>query len=84
MSAALVLCVEDDPDTRHLLNRASGADTPIVFFSGHASRSDVEAGMHAGANAYIVKPDTREVVPTVRRLLARAPAADSRPLQSSN
>ena len=64
--------------------RASDADTPIVFFSGHAYVSDIEAGMHAGANAYIVKPNISEIIPTVKRLLAQARAADSQPLQSSN
>ena len=133
MSAATVLCVEDDADTRHLLQsllelsgieaavapeavaalrlieaerfslyildggfspdsglslcegiRASDADTPIVFFSGHASKSDIEAGMRAGANAYLVKHDISDVVPAVKRLLAQARAANSQPLQSSN
>jgi DNA-binding response OmpR family regulator len=46
--------------------------TPIIIFSGHGSARDLEAGMAAGANVYIVKPDTREIVPTVRRLLAQA------------
>jgi DNA-binding response OmpR family regulator len=46
--------------------------TPIIIFSGHGYAKDLEAGMAAGANVYIVKPDTREIVPTVRRLLAQA------------
>ena len=49
--------------------RAADAQTPIVIFSGHASASDIEAGMLAGANAYLVKPDTSKLVPTIRRLL---------------
>jgi DNA-binding response OmpR family regulator len=52
--------------------RASDARTPIVIFSGHASASDIEAGLLAGANAYIVKPDSSELVPTIRRLLEAA------------
>ena len=52
--------------------RASDARTPIVIFSGRASASDFEAGMLAGANAYIVKPDIGKTVPTVRRLLEEA------------
>ena len=52
--------------------RATDARTPIVIFSGHASASDIEAGMLAGANAYLVKPDSSELVPTIRRLLAAA------------
>ena len=54
--------------------RASDARTPIVIFSGHASASDIEAGMLAGANAYLVKPDSSELIPTMRRLLLEAAA----------
>ena len=52
--------------------RASDAQTPIVIFSGHAFASDIEVGMRAGANAYLVKPDSSELVPTIRRLLEAA------------
>ncbi len=52
--------------------RASDARTPIIIFSGHASASDIEAGMLAGANAYLVKPDSSELIPTIRRLLEAA------------
>ena len=52
--------------------RASDARTPILIFSGHAFASDIEAGMLAGANAYLVKPDSSELIPTIRRLLETA------------
>ena len=52
--------------------RASDARAPIIIFSGNALASDIEAGMHAGANAYLVKPDTSELVPTIKRLLEAA------------
>ena len=52
--------------------RASDAHTPIVIFSGHALASDIDAGMLAGANAYLVKPDSSQLVPTIRRLLEAA------------
>ena len=52
--------------------RASDAHTPIVIFSGQAAASDIEAGMLAGANAYIVKPDTSKLIPTIMRLLQAA------------
>ena len=52
--------------------RALDKRTPIVIFSGQASASDIEAGMLAGANAYIVKPDISKLIPTIRRLLAAA------------
>ena len=51
--------------------------TPIIIFSGHAYASDREAGMLAGANVYLVKPDTSEIVPAIKRLLERARAANS-------
>ena len=49
--------------------RAADANTPIVIFSGHATEGDIKAGMRAGANAYVVKPDLTELVSTVKRLL---------------
>jgi DNA-binding response OmpR family regulator len=52
--------------------RASDARTPIVIFSGHGLASDIEAGILAGANAYLVKPDSSQLVPTIRRLLEAA------------
>jgi two-component system phosphate regulon response regulator PhoB len=52
--------------------RASDARTPIVIFSGHGYASDIEAGLLAGANAYLVKPDSSELIPTIRRLLEAA------------
>jgi DNA-binding response OmpR family regulator len=54
--------------------RASDARTPIVIFSGHAFAADIEAGMRAGANAYLVKPDSSELISTMRRLLLEAAA----------
>ena len=49
--------------------RAVDTHTPIVIFSGHGFESHREAGMLAGANAYLVKPDVTELIPTVKRLL---------------
>ena len=51
--------------------------TPVIIFSGHAYPSDRDAGMLAGANVYIVKPDISAIVPAVKRLLAEAYAADA-------
>jgi len=50
-------------------SRRKDKTTPVVFFTGKAYESDREAGMLAGADAYVVKPDAGELVPTVRRLL---------------
>lgn len=46
--------------------------TPILILSGHGFEADIEAGMRAGCDAYIVKPAIDEIVPTVKRLLAQA------------
>ncbi|MFL6284436.1 MAG: response regulator [Pyrinomonadaceae bacterium] len=56
--------------------RAVDTHTPIVIFSGHGFESHREAGMLAGANAYLVKPDVSELIPTVKRLLEGPRAAD--------
>lgn len=55
--------------------RATDPHTPIVIFSGRASASDIEAGLLAGASAYLVKPDSSELIPTMKRLLLEAAAA---------
>ena len=46
--------------------------TPIIIYSGLAHQSDISAGLSAGANAYLVKPEVHELVPTVKRLLEQA------------
>ncbi len=55
--------------------RRRDKQTPIIVFSAHASSISREEAMLAGANVYIVKPETREIVPTVKRLLEGARAA---------
>ena len=57
--------------------RQRDPNTPVIIFSGHAYPSDREAGMLAGANVYIVKPEISAIVPAVKRLLAQAYAADA-------
>ena len=49
--------------------RSADEATPIVIFSGHCRESDRKAGMAAGADAYLFKPDVSQLVPTVKRLL---------------
>lgn len=51
--------------------------TPVVFFTGKAYATDREAGMLAGANAYLVKPDMSEIIPTVKRLLRETHISDA-------
>ncbi len=55
--------------------RVIDRDTPIVIFSGRAYQADIDAGMLAGANAYLIKPDSSELVATVKRLLEGARGA---------
>lgn len=55
--------------------RRHDKETPIVIFSGNSRAEDREAGLRAGANVYIIKPDTAQLVPTVRRLLEGAEVA---------
>lgn len=49
--------------------RKLDAETPILIYTGAARESDRTAGMLAGANAYLVKPEVGEIVPTIKRLL---------------
>ena len=44
--------------------------TPVVFFTGKALEADREAGLLAGADAYVVKPDSSELIPTIKHLLS--------------
>jgi DNA-binding response OmpR family regulator len=52
--------------------RAQDRETPIIIFSGNVFPRDRDAGLRAGANAYLFKPETEKIVPTVRRLLETA------------
>lgn len=50
--------------------RAFDTQTPLVFLSASAYPEDIEAGMKAGAQAYISKPMKMDhLLETVRRLL---------------
>ena len=44
-------------------------DVPVIFYSAAAFDSDREAGLSAGACAYVTKPGTGELVEEVRRAL---------------
>lgn len=52
--------------------RKLDAETPILIYTGAAHESDRAAGILAGANAYLVKPEVDEIVPTIRRLLGNS------------
>lgn len=42
--------------------------TPIVFYSADAYKTDKLEGLAAGAKAYLVKPEINTVIPTILRL----------------
>lgn len=52
--------------------RWAGDQTPILIYTAAAFEADRAEGLRAGANAYLVKPNIEEIVPTVMRLLAEA------------
>jgi CheY-like chemotaxis protein len=45
---------------------------PIVFYSSNAYETDRQAGLAAGAQAYLVKPEVETLVPTILRLVSMA------------
>ena len=45
--------------------------TPIIIYSGMAYEADKAKGLLAGANAYLVKPEINELIPTVEQLLSK-------------
>ena len=50
--------------------RSFNSQIPIVFYSGVAQDSDIEAAIKAGAQAYLVKPSGLDVIEeTLARLL---------------
>jgi CheY-like chemotaxis protein len=52
--------------------REGGRETPVVMLSAKAMRSDMRAGLDAGADEYVTKPfDPAELIEVVDRLLGR-------------
>jgi two-component system alkaline phosphatase synthesis response regulator PhoP len=52
--------------------RADKVTLPVVMLSAKAMRSDMQAGLDAGANEYVTKPfDPAELIDVVDRLLGR-------------
>jgi two-component system OmpR family response regulator len=50
--------------------RAFDPHTPILFYSAAAYRSDADAALSAGANAYLVKPsDMEDLLSNIDRLI---------------
>jgi DNA-binding response OmpR family regulator len=74
-SGGLALCILD-----HWLTESNGielcqqirafdSDTPIMFYSGAGYEADIQKGLDAGAQAYLVKPDFERLRPTIDRLV---------------
>ncbi|MCU1288554.1 MAG: two-component response regulator [Acidobacteria bacterium] len=51
------------------LLRKCSPQIPIVFYSGDAYAADKAAGISAGADAYLVKPDSGDIAATIFCLL---------------
>lgn len=77
-SGGLALCILD-----HWLTETNGIElcqqirkfdshTPIMFYSGAAYKTDIQKGLAAGAQAYLVKPDFDHLKPTIDRLIDEA------------
>ena len=49
--------------------RAFDPHTPIIFYSGAGYKDDIQNGLDAGAQAYLVKPDIEQLKPTIDRLI---------------
>jgi DNA-binding response OmpR family regulator len=77
-SGGLALCIID-----HWLTEGNGIElcqqirafdphTPIMFYSAAGYDSDIQKGLEAGAQAYLVKPDLDHLKPTIDRLIEKA------------
>ena len=77
-SGGLALCILD-----HWLTESNGIElcqqirafdshTPIMFYSGAGYNTDIQMGLDAGAQAYLVKPDFDHLKPTIDLLIDRA------------
>jgi len=86
-SGGLALCILD-----HWLTESNGIElcqqirafdshTPIMFYSGAGYKADIQKGLDAGAQAYLIKPDFDHLKPTIDRLIDRTSSHDSSPGQ---
>ena len=57
--------------------RAFDSDIPIMFYSGAGYKADIQKGLDAGAQAYLVKPDFDHLKETIDRLVDQ-PAFNTR------
>lgn len=57
--------------------RRTETDAPIMFFTAEAHAYERGEAMHAGADAYLVKPnDLKKLTETAQRLLSTRPKSD--------
>jgi CheY-like chemotaxis protein len=55
---------------RHIRAHPSGADLPFVLMSGKTSQADVQRGLSAGVDDYVVKPfNADQLERTIARLM---------------
>ena len=77
-SGGLALCILDhwitEGDGVALCRQIRALDphTPIMFYSGAGYEADIQNGLAAGAQAYLVKPDFDHLKPTIDRLIDEA------------
>jgi len=45
--------------------------TPILFYSGAAQQSEIQKAIGAGANAYVIKPEIKQLLRKTTELLRR-------------
>jgi DNA-binding response OmpR family regulator len=73
----LALCILDywltEGDGMELCQQIHSLDSqmPIMFYSGAAYEADIQKGLDAGAQAYLVKPDFDHLKSTIDRLIDR-------------
>ena len=51
--------------------RAFDSDTPIIFYCAAAYKADIQKGLDAGAQEYVVKPDLDHLKETIDRRSTR-------------
>jgi DNA-binding response OmpR family regulator len=77
-SGGLALCILDnwliEGDGMELCQqiRAFDSQTPIMFYSAAAYKADIQKGLDAGAEAYLVKPNFDHLKQTIDRLIQEA------------
>jgi DNA-binding response OmpR family regulator len=77
-SGGLALCILDhwleEGDGMELCQqiRTFDSQTPIIFYSGAGYKADIQKGLDAGADGYVVKPDFEHLEATIDRLIREA------------